>query len=66
MQIGTYPKWIYSWWAMMTPEDWSHVRYQLIIDDGGVPREIEQAALRNIRNKAYIAAKLRIAYEEYD
>lgn len=51
---------------MMTPEDWSHVRYQLIIDDGGVPREIEQAALRNIRNKAYIAAKLRIAYEEYD
>lgn len=60
------PTWIYSWWAMMSPDDWQHVRWQLIQDDGGVPREIEQRALMNIRNKAHIAAKLRIAYDYVD
>lgn len=62
------PSWIYSWWATMTPEDWQHVRWQLIMDDGGIARDVEQQALINIRNKAYIAIKLRAAYDtrEYE
>lgn len=56
-----YPAWVDSWWAQRSPTYWQQVRMQILRDEKGLVREVEQLAFVSIRNQAHVAAKLRAA-----